>query len=443
VSAAPAPAAEPEPEPDTGTRRRFADRIKRVASDADPNAAPAMPLRTTWKSKAETEAAPPPVPEPEAAREPTRRPRTSVAAPPVEEAAQATPEPVEPEPVEAEPVEAEPAMDAAALDAPMEVDPGPGVPPVRAERPARTVTPRPEPAQDAPRMARPQLFGGRRPAAGFDSRLPDLSSLRATPEEMEAALSEDAPDTDEGPDFEAPVSGLEQGGLPPAQVPEEKVPAAAPVPVARSERAVERPRLFDREPRVPPAEPEPAPSPEPRAAPVSRLPRAASSAVPPPKASPAAASEDQFSPAAIMRREPRANPDMPAPRRERPRIAARAVPLPVTPIEAAPASPVERNLVDEAIGVIVARSAELSNQIDPEAKVPVDLILDHARETGELVQAVVSRGRSDELRRINIDIGEVMDLIMLMQLEKGHAPADDALTLILQLKRELETLSAA
>ena len=91
----------------------------------------------------------------------------------------------------------------------------------------------------------------------------------------------------------------------------------------------------------------------------------------------------------------------------------------------------------------MARSAELSNQIDPEAKVPVDLILDHARETGELVQAVVSRGRSDELRRINIDIGEVMDLIMLMQLEKGHAPADDALTLILQLKRELETLSAA
>jgi hypothetical protein len=413
VSTAPAPAAEPEQEPDSGTRRRFADRIKRVASDADPNAAPAMPLRTTWKSKAETEAAPPPVPEPEAAREPTRRPRTGVAVP-VEDPAEAAPEPVEPEPVEAEST-----IDAAAIDEPMEeVDPGPGSPSVRAERPARTMTPRPELAQDAPRMARPQLFGGRRPAAGFDSRLPDLSSLRATPEEMEAALSEDTPDTDE-------------------------VPAEVPVPVARSERAVERPRLFDREARVPPAEPEPAPSPEPRAAPVSRLPRIASSAVPQSTPSPVAASEDQFSPAAIMRREPRANPDTPAPRRERPRIAARAVPVPVTEIEAAPASPVERNLVDEAIGVIVARSAELSNQIDPEAKVPVDLILDHARETGELVQAVVSRGRSDELRRINIDIGEVMDLIMLMQLEKGHAPADDALTLILQLKRELETLSAA
>ena len=40
------------------------------------------------------------------------------------------------------------------------------------------------------------------------------------------------------------------------------------------------------------------------------------------------------------------------------------------------------------------------------------------------------------------DLGEVMDLILLMQLERGHAPADDALTLILQLRRELETLRA-
>ena len=85
---------------------------------------------------------------------------------------------------------------------------------------------------------------------------------------------------------------------------------------------------------------------------------------------------------------------------------------------------------------------KLEREIDPEAKVPVDMILDHARETGELLQAVVSRGTSDGMRRINSDLGEVLDLIMLMQLEKGHAPADDALTLLLQLRRELETLRA-
>ena len=102
----------------------------------------------------------------------------------------------------------------------------------------------------------------------------------------------------------------------------------------------------------------------------------------------------------------------------------------------------EQALVDEAIGLILSRSAALDREIDPDAKVPVDMILEHSRETGELVQAVVARGQSETLRRINSDLGEVMDLILLMQLERGHAPADDALTLILQLRRELETLRA-
>jgi hypothetical protein len=93
--------------------------------------------------------------------------------------------------------------------------------------------------------------------------------------------------------------------------------------------------------------------------------------------------------------------------------------------------------------VIVTRSAELEQEVDPEGKVPVDLILDHTRDTADQVMSLVSRGQSEPLRKISSEMGEVMDLIMLMQLEKGHAPADDALTLLLQLKRELETLSAA
>ena len=105
-------------------------------------------------------------------------------------------------------------------------------------------------------------------------------------------------------------------------------------------------------------------------------------------------------------------------------------------------SSVDQELVDEAVRLIIARSAELETEVDPDAKVPVDMILDHARETGEQLSAIVSRGKSDEMRRINNDLGGVMDTIMLMQLEKGHAPADDALTLLLQLKRELETLRA-
>jgi predicted transcriptional regulator len=149
-----------------------------------------------------------------------------------------------------------------------------------------------------------------------------------------------------------------------------------------------------------------------------------------------------FSPRAIMRREPKVEADTPAPRRERPRIAARAMPAAPAPAATPTVSGVDHDLAEEAVRLIIARSAELEAEVDPEAKVPVDLILDHARETGELLSAVVSRGQSSEMRRINNDLGGVMDTIMLMQLEKGHAPADDALTLLLQLKRELETLRA-
>jgi hypothetical protein len=70
-------------------------------------------------------------------------------------------------------------------------------------------------------------------------------------------------------------------------------------------------------------------------------------------------------------------------------------------------------------------------------------VLEHARETTERVIQITAGGTSEDLKRINGDLGEVLDLILLMQLEKGHAPADDALTLILQLRRELETLRAA
>lgn len=444
-------APEPEPpslapEPDVGTRRRFADRIKRVAADGDAAATPAVPLRTTWKSKAETEAPPPaPAPEPEAPRDETsRRPRASAAAPLAEEPTSEPAEESAPPDEESERVSVEPAAD----EPPVAEEPGenPGSPAVSEavdvpeeatprQRPARMVTPTARP-DEAPRSLRPQLFGGRRPAApGRDAPLPDLSALRATPEEMEAALEEEAKAAAEG----------RRGA---AEEPEPSEPAPAPERTAdrspEPEAPAARPRLFDRPPVAVGSPPEPTavqPDPAPRATPSTRLPRMAVTAAPAPV--PPAPPEDQFSPRAIMRREPKVEADAPTPRRERPRIAARVMPVAAAPVASAPIPDVEQHLVDEALGVIVARSTDLAAEIDPEAKAPVDLILDHVRETGEQVQSVVSRGLSEELRRINVDLGEVMDLITLMQLEKGHAPADDALTLLLQLKRELETLRAA
>lgn len=470
----------PEPEPEPTTRRRFADRIKRVASDADPNAAPAVPLRTTWKSKAETEAAPPPpAAEPEPAPRPaeaTRRPRAAqsakeVAPPPPEvpetvDAAPSPPEPefvppaepelAEPELPEPEPVAPEPVALALEEPEPTVETPDP-VPtelprPVR-ERPARAITARPAPGAApvlpvaAPTVPRPNLFGAKRAAdAASANPLPDLSRLRATQEEMEAALAAEAEEAEveaddidlteeEAPAAPSPASAAEDRAAEPARTPEPEAPA----------RAADRPRLFDRARPITNA-PAPAarPEPTPRATPISRSPAPPRSAAPPPPA-PAAATaaldEAQFSPRAIMRRDVKVETAAPAPRRERPRIAPRAVPA--APAAAAvTVSAAEQDIVDEAVRLIMTRSAELAAEFDPEAKVPVDLILEHSRETSDQLMSVVSRGQSEALRRIGEDIGGVMDTIMLMQLEKGHAPADDALTLILQLKRELETLRA-
>ena len=127
--------------------------------------------------------------------------------------------------------------------------------------------------------------------------------------------------------------------------------------------------------------------------------------------------------------------------RDRVRIAPATGPaIPAATDEPVTISVAEAGLLDLAISIIVIRSAELFALIDPNEKLPVDLILEHGCETTERVIEVIAQGNSAEMRRINGSLSELQDVIMLMQLEKGHAPADDTLTLLLQLRRELETL---
>lgn len=425
--APPALPATAEPETDSPSRRRFADRIKRVATEGEAAAAPMVPLKSTWKSKAEVEAAQEPEPpRDERPSEPTRRPRASA-------------QPVAEEPDD---IARTVANVVSALDASAEPAEAPEPPTEPEERRPRAVTPRPErAAPEAPRAVRPQLFGGRRGAPEAEAPLPDLSSLRATPEEIAASAEAREQEFAEEPEDAdvAPAAADDDW-----EEPEVEAPVAKPV-AAKPDRST---RLFDREPR--PRAPEPAvsprPDPSPRATPVSRSPAPQRSTGPTmphePVAAKPAMDEAQFSPRSIMMRDRRPEQDAPTPRRERTRITARAQPASAAPVAPAPMSGADPALVDEAIGLILSRSAALEREIDPESKIPVDMILEHARETGELVQSVVAKGQSEPLRRINSDLGEVMDLILLMQLERGHAPADDALTLILQLRRELETLRA-
>jgi hypothetical protein len=362
------PTPEPEPQPSEG-RKRFSDRIKQMPV---PDAAPTVPLRSTWKSKADVAAAraTPAEPEPALAESPRPerrlepRPRTPLVKEPDPQEEDETlarmlasvtdpqPEPVEPDP---EPEEDEEEVIDESIEAEAEF-------PVEEESPRWAERLRPV-ETDAPveRSPRTSLFGSRKPVA--------------------------------------PAS---QG---PAQRPAERV--ARPVePVARvrapAPRSAEPPR---------PATPSPEELATPRILPTRERPQGLPEAAETPR---------------------------------RPRIA-RVVPAAApAPVEAAaPVPAAEQDLVGRAIRMIVDRSADLANAVDPEDKIPVDMILDHSRETVEQVIALLGTGKSTGLRRILADLGEIQDIIMLMQLEKGHAPADDALTLLLQIRRDLETLLAA
>jgi hypothetical protein len=409
-------------EAEATTKKRFADRIKRVAASSDSASAPQMPLRSTWKSKAETEAAPGPLAAPQ---QPAKTSPTSASAS-----------------VESE----ETARTSARADV---------VPERRPEPRARTPrAPTPVPAAETARASRPQLFGARRTLQDKhepESPLRDLSALRAIPKPDE--MAEDLPP--EEVEAKEPGADLQPVVLPASLDSEPEAATLAPASVFEtahpedvSRKPVERPRLFDRRQAPRPAEPvsEPLQDQVPRSTPLSRSPappRMRTTVPAHPSTPSAQADEAQFSPQSIMMREPRAAPETPPSRRERPRIAARAAATPAPMAAPVPVSSTDRAMVEEAIGVIVSRSFELGQEIDPETRVPVDLVLDHSRETTEQVLSILAGVRTGDLKRINSDLGEVLDLITLMQLEKGHAPADDALTLLLQLKRELETLLAA
>jgi hypothetical protein len=362
------PAPEQEPQPAEG-RKRFSDRIKQMPV---PDAAPTVPLRSTWKSKAdvaaaraapvEPEPAPAESPRPERRLEP--RPRTALVKEPDPQEEDETlarmlasvtdpqPEPVEPEP---EPVADEDEV----IDEGIETE---GELPVEEESPRWAERLRPVEA-DAPveRSPRTSLFGSRKPVA------PTAQS--------------------------------------PAQRPAER--AARPVePVARVRAPAPRPAEPPR-----PATPSPEELATPRILPTRERPQGLPDAAETPR---------------------------------RPRIARVVAATAPAPVEAAaPVPAAEQDLVGGAIRMIVDRSADLASAVDPEDKIPVDMILDHSRETVEQVISLLGTGKSSGLRRILADLGEIQDIIMLMQLEKGHAPADDALTLLLQIRRDLETLLAA
>lgn len=128
--------------------------------------------------------------------------------------------------------------------------------------------------------------------------------------------------------------------------------------------------------------------------------------------------------------------------RPRVRIAARPTVPVVAPTREA-ISPEDRVVVNAAVTLLMSNAADLSAQLGATETVPMGMVLDHSLAATQQVGEILAQSDAQEIRRIASDLGEVQDLMTLMQLEKGAAPADDALTLLLQIRRDLETLLAA
>jgi len=295
----------------------------------------------------------------------------------------------------------------AAESRPVATRPPPGPPVVRRDV-ERSAAMKPAAAADAPPPATPLLVPEAEPVA--DS-LAEVPTAEDSP--VEDLVAEEAEQV------------VEQAPEPsPAE-------AALPTP-ERSERV----SVFSA--RKPAAEPPKPPARTAPAEPVTRVRGPAPSARPAPQP---LAPEVLASPRVASIRDRRS--DAAGEKRERPRISARVAPTPEAEAALLPVVGGDRAILDQAIELIMARSGDLAQRIDPAGKLPVDTILDHGRKTIETVTDLLLRGTSPDLRRISTGLGDVLDLIMLMQLEKGHAPADDTLTLILQIRRDLETLRAA
>jgi hypothetical protein len=366
--------------PLTEGRKRFSDRIRQMPVPED---VPAVPLRSTWKSKAETAAArsTPAQPDTRPVENPTPERRIEPRARP---AAVKEPEPqhddemlsrmlasvAEPEPSAAELLQETEAADDSVIGDSVEAEEAIHVEetiPVEDESPRWAERLKPAEAEASiERSPRTSLFGSRKPnsAAGPTSR-PGPAERVARPTEPVTRVRAPAPR-----------------------------PPEPPRPVIPSPEELATPRIL-----ATPVRPQEVPT----------------------------GAEPQRGERSARRR-----------------IIASVLPsaTPTTPGAQVAVPSAEQDLLDAAIQKIVTRATELAATVDPDEKIPVDMILDHSRETLEQVIAVLGQARSTGLRRIVGDLGEVQDIIMLMQLEKGHAPADDALTLLLQIRRDLETLRA-
>jgi hypothetical protein len=137
-------------------------------------------------------------------------------------------------------------------------------------------------------------------------------------------------------------------------------------------------------------------------------------------------------------------PPAPAPTQAAP--ASRPLTAPLAPTGPAPRAHPETMLVPaQAVAYLRKRAVELDRLIDSLAELPEKRVLGFCLETvEELVEKVSALDAPDPATaEIEEMVLEAADVIMLLQSEDGIEPATDAITLLLQLRRDLEARLAA
>jgi hypothetical protein len=116
------------------------------------------------------------------------------------------------------------------------------------------------------------------------------------------------------------------------------------------------------------------------------------------------------------------------------------------PLRAPPVQPAlakantdERDAVDKALGLLHDAASELLNGSDYPNAAATDRILDRCGDIAESLVAFLSESgnRSDGLDQCREDAAEGEEMLMLLRLERGENAAADALTVLLQLKKEM------
>ncbi len=100
----------------------------------------------------------------------------------------------------------------------------------------------------------------------------------------------------------------------------------------------------------------------------------------------------------------------------------------------------ERVLLEEALAVIAVYVSDLTSMLDEPDKWPEDMVLFSCEEAVAMLPGVLGDGSSPVLSRIHSVVIQAQDALMEMKHEAKATQSDDAVALVLQVRREIEAL---